>query len=900
MIKKWMLTICRLPRCYPQYTISPATSIEQLIITSLAMADTRPSRPDKKFPEGNRKFTWVSEPFHKTVYTYPRCDEGDDCESCSASYHHELQQLQPQFSYRRRLTDGEAEEITSRLVFQIQDDRRHISGRLKRHADIVISRWTKNGIYGSQQKREDLLKEVAADIAKTPEDIIVFNYSQQEVPYTSRSLQSRHMLLLPWLDAAVLKTTPDALLALFHCRSAYGPSEWAAFDMEQIRGHWYYGHFDADYSRKTIVLYGEQEYGNLVDWDVEQIHRGDTLGFPLGILVLEAQAYLMGILRRALEAILQGIDDVHPVRTEKWQQATATGTFRRANDDTKPWSSYTWGAFCAPPKFDLEYWASLAQSRREKAEDHLRALQCDPAYMRRCIRVVVDSAQWRQISAKTKGVWFAGKICQAMESYYLWLFMEDECRRASEVCRRHGDSVCVPGRSLPQEVDQALCEFDNWVLRQVIFRNRALIENLAMSPAFSKHWSSKPARSSTISYERVTDNDSMTALREDPLDWYLGRIVEVSGTSRIFDRPRLFYFLEEYLSTCKVGERRRLDELMVDAINDLAAVREIANATCLRRPCSPIISEEAMYRITSMGNRAHIRAQIDPSTDHMFNRVCTETGPDLLKAFQQSKPPQGLKGQAWIDQQRVLHSSLTAFWDSIRELKKDDFSRTDLSAEEAEELLKVISADLSPEHQEAVKSEEDAVYAGMKKPREVSTAASTVFIGEADKPQTPKCNIGRAKKKKKTRPDTPADVQAEEALSDVGKLSLEGEAQGEPIAVPRKVFEEFVCKVFPADKNQGKQGVDWQMFVRGMTAVGCSVTNSGGGGSEVLFSHESFGKITFHRPHPEPRVDAIKLHAWAQRLQRRFGWSHERFVVAGAQPSEATEGSKDASESRAS
>lgn len=856
------------------------------------MTDTRPSRTDQCSTEGNRKVTVVYEVVHKTIYTHPCCDEGKKCRPCNDSYHPEELQIRPEYSYRRHLTDAQAEDISIQYVSQIQEGRRYISGRLEHHADIVISRWTKNGIYGSQQKRENLLSKVAADLAKTPEDIIGFNYSQKEVPGPSRSLQCRRMLMLPWLNVEVLKTTPDALLALFHCRTAYGPSEWAAFDGEQFKRHWALGHFDCDHSCKTIVLYGEEEYGSLADWDAGQIHRGDTVGFPFGILVLEAQAYLMGLLRKALDTILQGIDGSHPIRTEKWQQATATGTFRRTND-IEPWSSFTWGAFCGPAKFDLAYWASLAQSRREKAEDHLRALQCDPAYLRRSIRVVADSAQWSQISAKTKGMWLTAKICDVMESYYAWRFMEDECRHVDEICRRHGDSVCTPGRSLPPEVDQALGEFDNWVVRQVFCRTQTLLENLSMSPGFSKHYNTKPVGSSTISFESVTDNDCMAAFREDPLDWYLSRIVKASGTGILFDQSRRFYFLEKYLSACKVGERRRVDELMFGAIDDLAAVQEIANATRLRRPMAQTISEKAMRR--GIGIRAHRRTQIKPSTDHMFNRVCTETGPHLLKVFQQSKPPQGLKGQAWINQQKELRSSMTAFWDSIRELKKDDYSRTDLSAKETEELLKAISADLCPEHQKAVKAEEDEVYGSMKKPQEMLTAATTVFIGEGDKPQpqTRKFDLGHVKNKKKTRPDAQADIRAEQPPCDLGRLSLEGAAPGEPIVVPRKVFQEFVCKVFPVEKTEGKQGVDWQTFVRGMTVVGCSVTNSGGGGSEVLFSHELFGKITFHKPHPEPRVDTIKLHAWAQRLQRRFGWSRERFVVASVQPSETAGGSKD-------
>lgn len=860
------------------------------------MTDTRTFHLDTSFSDGDPKATAISgyEVPQGTVYLPQCCDEGEDCLPCNASYQPRELQLQPGYSYRRHLHEEGAEDVSSQLVSQIRDDRRHISRRLERHADIVISRWAKNGKHGSQQKRQNLLKEVAADLAKTPEDIIGFNYSQNNISQIRRSPQSRNMLLLPWLNVERLQTTPDALLALFHCRTAYEPSEWAAFDGEQFKGYWESGYFDCDFSIKTIVMHGE-EYGSLANWDAEEIHRGDTVGFPFGVLVLEAQAHLMSFLRKTLDAILQGIEDSHPLRTEKWKQATAGGIFRRTND-IEPWSSYTRGAFCAPPRFELAYWMSLAQSRREKTEDHLRALQCDPAYMRRYIRVVAGSARWTKISAQEKCKWFAAKICDALESCYLWRFIEDECRHVDQICRRHGDYGCIPGRPLPQEVDQALGNFHTWVASQIHSRTRVLIQDLGMSPALSRHWKSAEfVGNCSITLERASYSDSMATFRDDPLDWYLGRIIEDSGTSKLLGHSRLFSLLEDHLSASKAGETRRVDEVMVGDIDNLAAVHEMANAVRLRRPMSRIISEQAMRH--GLGRRALIQFRKRPQIDHTVNRLCGATGPHLLQVFQQSKPSQGLKGQAWIDQQKELRSSLSAFWDSIRELKKNDYGRSDLSVEEAEELLKVISADLCPEHQKVVQDEEDAVYSAMNKRREIPTTDTTaIFTGKEEESQTPKLEIFRVKTKTKTRPEVPSDVRAKEPLSNLSKLSLEDEDPREVIVVPRKTFEEFICKVFPAEKNEGKQGVDWQTFVRGMTVVGCSVTNSGGGGSEVLFSHEMFGKITFHKPHPEPRVDAIKLHAWSQRLQRRFGWSRELFVVARVQPSQATESSKDKSQ----
>lgn len=898
------LRMIRTPSIYLQHTTQPVSSIEQLNISpSLTMADTGPSRRLQTITasEGDLKVSITFEvtppsdhqhQCHK-IHQHQCCDRGTACKLCNGSYHTEWLQHYPEFSYSRRLTDAEAEEICSKLVSQMQGDRRQISGILERHADIVMSRWMKNGIFGSQQKREDLLSKVAADLPKTPEDVMVYSYSQKIPSPANRSLQTRRMLLLPWLNVEMLKTNPDALLSLLHCRSAFEPSKWAAFDDEQLRGYWTLGHFECDYSEKTIVLYGE-EYGSLVDWDVEEIHRGDTMGFPFAVLILEAQTYLMGVLRRALDFILQGIDNSHPVRTERWQQATTTGTFRRSNDI--PWSPYTRAAFCAPPVFDLAYWTSLTQSRREKVEDHLRALQYDPAYMRRCIRSVIDSTHWTNLSTETKGAWFVAKVCDALKSYYLWRFMEEECRYLDEVWRRYGGHPCIPGRPLHPEVEHALFEFGRWVMVQVGTRARTLLENMTMSPAFSRHWKAKPGSSGLRGFTRMTETDSLFAFREDPLDWCLSRLCTQSDTGNLIGYPWHFQFLENFLSTSKVGETRRVNELMVGAIDDLAAIHEMANAVNLRRPLSLTIAKQGMR--PSLGRRTMMQKQRPPWEDHVYNRICAETGPNLLKAFQQSKSPQGLKGQAWISQQKELRTSLNAFWASVRELKKDDFSRADVSADEVGELLEVISADLSPEYRKAVTDEEDAVYASVKKPQEVLTRATAIFSGEGDKSQTPKREIVHIKNKKKTRPDTPADVRAEEPLVDLSKLSVEEKAPSEPIVVPKRIFEEFVCKVFPAEKNECKRGIDWQAFVHGMTAIGCSVTNSGGGGSEVLFSHELFGKITFHKPHPESRVDTVKLHAWAQRLESRFGWSRERFVVASVQPSEGTEGSKGRSESK--
>jgi hypothetical protein len=86
--------------------------------------------------------------------------------------------------------------------------------------------------------------------------------------------------------------------------------------------------------------------------------------------------------------------------------------------------------------------------------------------------------------------------------------------------------------------------------------------------------------------------------------------------------------------------------------------------------------------------------------------------------------------------------------------------------------------------------------------------------------------------------------------------------------------------MFPNTAEDRKGGVDWDNFVQSMENAGCTARN--GGGSIVSFEQENgLGRIIFHRPHPEPKIDPIILQSMGRRLNRRFGWNRETFVLAG-------------------
>jgi hypothetical protein len=90
-------------------------------------------------------------------------------------------------------------------------------------------------------------------------------------------------------------------------------------------------------------------YGELVDWQTGPAHRADIIGFPNARLVLED---LMGVLRKIVDKILEGVDLSKPATSEKWKLMTKLG-FRYTNK-VELWSPYTNQAFSAPLVFSID------------------------------------------------------------------------------------------------------------------------------------------------------------------------------------------------------------------------------------------------------------------------------------------------------------------------------------------------------------------------------------------------------------------------------------------------------------------------------------------------------------------------------------------------------------------
>lgn len=793
------------------------------------------------------------------------CHPPCECDDCQTGFYAAEEQYQPALSYRRRLSDDDAKDIAHSYVKQTNKARECLAGQLRSHADVLMSRWKKR----SQDKRQALLKDAAPDLEEKQWILLRYSYMRERKLIHSRSQRRRRQLLLPWLSVEVLKTNPAVLFALLHYRTVYPPQDWAAFDCRQLTLSWACGWLDVDYSAKCVVMYGPR-YGDFVDWEAGAAHRADILGFPRARLVLEAQAYLMEVLCNIVDKILDGADDSQPVRTEKWRELTTTAGFKRTGE-VEFWSQYVNQAFSAPPLLDIGYLLSLAKTRLDAQGDHLWYLQCDVAYMRRQIKILFDTEIYRRARDTEVGRLLAYHIYKEMLSYYWWRWIEIECRHVDQMHKRFGDSTCA-GQPLPVTYDRALGALELLLVNQVIFRTGRLEEVLPFTPGLSKHWSLQRDASlpqGTLRLTRNTPTNTKESLVDDPLDWCLIQMLGKPDEQTHFDHAMLFAFLQNHLSTTTSKEKARLDEVIYRKLSDISTCHEMLVLVRLHRPQNRArVLEEAIESENREGWK-----RLRSGSPSVSPQVLENVGSALVEDFYREKAPSGPRNMAWLRRSQAIRAALEKFWASIRAIIRREFDVSAFSPGERDSLLEIVSANLSPEYVDAVRSEEEMILANAES---IDKPPPTHFLDHAESVPKSKLTVVSPRQKTKTRAEKPPN----EPNTDAKALDPDPEAHkatGAIISVTKRAFDVFAL-MFPC-KEDASRSVDWDSFVYAMMDVGFTARNNGG--SAVLFERNSQlgGKIVFHKPHPIAKIDPVMLRSMGKRMAKWFGWSRELFAL---------------------
>ena len=801
-----------------------------------------------------------------SVYS-PPCE----CVDCQNGFYLIQEQCNPQLSYRGKLSDHDAQRIAAAHVQDTEQDRTYLLQRQASHADTILNRWKKKSV----EKRRALLVSCIPELYEHRWLLPRYSNTPESKQWKSRTRGRRCQLLLPWLSLEVLKTNPVVLLALLHYRTVYPPQDWAPYDSRQLTVSWACGHFDVEYSRKHAVMYGPR-YGELVDWQAGPAHRADILGFPRALLVLEAQAYLTGILRKIVDKILESVDLSKPVTSEKWKSVINLG-FKQSGT-VESWSPYTNQAYSAPPVFDIDKLLAIIQTRLDAASDHIWFLQTEPAYMRRYIKILFQGEFFKLVDPDEVGLLLVKELFQDLKTCWWWQWVKIEAKYVKHRRDCFRDNI-HPGERLPPSYDRAVGALELLLVNRVISRANHLSDVVPPRPGFRHSWRFKrhfnEGGTTAFQLQRKETTHTKELFYKDPLDWCLLQMQGAPDKQTKFDHAMLFAILEYHLANSPSKERARVDEVLYGTLSDLAACHEMLVSVRLSRPQNKARDiNEVLESDDREAWKAH-RLSISLSAPGII-----VLGTAILKNFYKAALPSGQKDYSWLMRSRANRNALEAFWRGMRECFQGTFERSKFTREEGRATLNVISANLSPEYIDAVKAEEGQVLASIERGSSATTDPPQEEWGSSETKQVP---VPTSKLKTKTRPDKQPEAPGETEDGDADLEANSLEESSPVIPVTQRAFD-FLTRMFPATAEEARKSVQWDSFVHAMSDIGFSARN--GGGSAIVFENEGSardglagGKIVFHKPHPVATIDPVMLHVMGKRMAKWFGWHRERFVL---------------------
>ena len=803
-------------------------------------------------------------PTHNYVaYGAPFCPPPCECPDCQNHFYTREEQHVDRFCYKAQISDAEAGKILETYLTNIRNDRKSLQMLCELHGDKIMNRWKKK----SRDQRKAWLLQAEPDLYHHQWFLPRYTYTD---PHWRDARKHRKTFLLPYLNVEVLRTNPAVLFGLLWNRTHYSPEDWAPFDNKELTISWAAGFYDLEYCGSCVIMYGPR-YGKLTPWEPKAAHRSDIVGFPRARLIIEAQACLLGFLRRVVDQILEGCPEA-PTSSVKWVEMARMG-FKKSGD-VAFWSQYTYQPFSAPPVFDIDALLSQAKARIDATGDHMWLLQTDPSYLRYQVRLI-NEGQGIKGSERSKAYrMIVREICHDVMVHWFWQWVYDELENARTWCLRYKDHIHA-GEALPREYDQALGALELLLVNAMHSRSKHLQAIIPQRPGFRHLWAFEyDDAKEQIRLERKSKTKVTELFYEDPLDWCLMQLQGEPDAQRRFDHAMLFNFLDDYLSTCSARERARLDTLLWEKLSDYAAIHEMLVTVRLHRPQN---TNRKLGDVFEHDDRKAWRH---------FNKYQDLMGRDekalavVLEKFCEKPVPSGPQDRAWLNRFDAMHKALEEFWDQVHRRYRTNLGQMGLSANDVQSDLETLSMCKSPAYLKAVQVERERSLAYIDNViappnRDMS---SLIPHGSNESQDNVALQIRESKAKVKTR--------GKESITavDLSGPEEESSATQEPsraISVNQRTFNIFTA-MFPASSEEAAKSVDWDTFVHAMADVGFSARN--GGGSAVMFEkgkdgHSGLGgRIIFHRPHPNPKIHPVMLHSMGRRMMKWFGWHRGLFV----------------------
>jgi hypothetical protein len=264
----------------------------------------------------------------------------------------------------------------------------------------------------------------------------------------------RNICLLPYLSLETLKDNQANLLTILYNRVTYTPEQWAPYDNYLIDKQWKIGALTTSYNGSCISMNGP-EYGKLTPFSKSAAHASDIIGFPRGILVLEAQMKLSDILRSIVEKLVVGSE------TEKDASTFSEALEFRSRKATDKSSCVEFASvfvnqpFSAPPYFSVQALLDIAQAQLNLHADHLWILQIDPSSLRRYATAMVEGSHQKHLTSHNQHVVIALKLMEDVMTFWTWEWISQGVKKIQNLEAEYKDNI-FPGTALPPAYSQAV------------------------------------------------------------------------------------------------------------------------------------------------------------------------------------------------------------------------------------------------------------------------------------------------------------------------------------------------------------------------------------------------------------------------------------------------------------
>jgi hypothetical protein len=331
-------------------------------------------------------------------------------------------------------------EMAQTFVKSIFTDLEYVRAKLDSHGNAIINRWTKKNV---DQRRAILLKAFP--------DMFDKKFPQAHITYGKEfdgwvaKRPFRKTWLLPYLTLDNLSDDKTKLIALLHHRRSSEPQEWVQFDSAQFNDAYTRGRLEVRFHVGAIVMQGS-EYGKLVAYDKNDIHRFATVWWPRARLILEAQAELYGFLHRIIDIILE--DYTGPGGSDKWLKTISAGL--KLGGGQEFLSPYTRAAFSAASKFDPSSLLETALAREAAGEDDLWLLSTDAEYALLQTDHLRKLDFYKDFASHEKNIWGAivhELTTPALYRSNMWRWVRQELEHVAQLSKKYDGQIDIRVRN---------------------------------------------------------------------------------------------------------------------------------------------------------------------------------------------------------------------------------------------------------------------------------------------------------------------------------------------------------------------------------------------------------------------------------------------------------------------